>query len=832
MAARRDKFSSPFSQQFRLYFLCECGAHTVVNGSNIPNEVHLAKHGGYDLERPTEFFEKYGQYILLMMEMFKIGFQVAGIVVPALSDLKIAEGMERVEKGIKLSKSTIGALVDESIGYIQDIKDKQSSPVIHPTDRCAELDKQEVLEGADLRQLDSYLRIQDRGRTLGNLYRIVTSAGNVKWVCMDHYRTNYRENTTELLRNFVKVNGGAFDEELGVVKCDLVQVAARDFYKAISSARGIREMAIKFCWDATVDDLRKFRDAMGESNIMHLTIDGIALKSSALDSMVQRRRYKPIMDLMWNGRIKSMHIKNIDKLYSQLGDAPSAKADQLRVLSVGSRFVANDPKMMAALTKILDLCPSLVELTLNCDLLVQIFQVIQVKVASHQALKTVTLTTSTPDIVMSFSKGRLDEVSAVVYRCRIVKQDDPDFLQQGHLSHEHLDFLLEGHLTALTVKQIAETKAEHSLLSKTLFKNPDLSKIDIGADPNTYPSLINQYISMRNDHRKKGRALKPCQFRLHDVNGSEKGKDTITAEVTFGYTAAPSDVSIDLHMGSNSSSLGTKMNDLFREYGWAFKSLTTSRTLEDLHLTHLSNPVIGKKYKLTSLVLNPTSLSSQGLFQLDTILYNFTNLQHICFYLDKLEVEAQQVKALELLRRYGKRLEGLTLRGDEACRWLGRFGEEAISRCTVPNLSAFSVIGGKLQLIPSDQVTWITNMVAPPITPSASSSTSVSSGQSDAWRPLQSVSLHSIHFMRVDWEIFISALDLTIIETLSLNSTNFSQDNLAQLANRLPEDGANVVLETLHVYDTDLARKQTCSSLVQLLKTFKTRTMGAKIEGL
>ncbi|KAF8942361.1 hypothetical protein BGZ47_006565 [Haplosporangium gracile] len=54
------------NNQFQLYFLCECGEHTKIpndNNTNISHHIHIAKHEGYDLQRPTEFFQKYGRYI-------------------------------------------------------------------------------------------------------------------------------------------------------------------------------------------------------------------------------------------------------------------------------------------------------------------------------------------------------------------------------------------------------------------------------------------------------------------------------------------------------------------------------------------------------------------------------------------------------------------------------------------------------------------------------------------------------------------------------------------------------------------------------------------------
>ncbi|CAF5223450.1 unnamed protein product, partial [Rotaria magnacalcarata] len=43
------------------------------------------------------------------------------------------------------------------------------------------------LQGAELRELDTYLELVDNKRSLGNLYRIVTADGHVRWVCLEHY---------------------------------------------------------------------------------------------------------------------------------------------------------------------------------------------------------------------------------------------------------------------------------------------------------------------------------------------------------------------------------------------------------------------------------------------------------------------------------------------------------------------------------------------------------------------------------------------------------------------------------------------------------------------
>ncbi|KAF9176301.1 hypothetical protein BGZ49_006423, partial [Haplosporangium sp. Z 27] len=62
-----------FYTKFRLHFICECGEHTKAPGSKIPHHLHLANHEGYVINKPTQFFEKYGPFLMLMLEMIKLG---------------------------------------------------------------------------------------------------------------------------------------------------------------------------------------------------------------------------------------------------------------------------------------------------------------------------------------------------------------------------------------------------------------------------------------------------------------------------------------------------------------------------------------------------------------------------------------------------------------------------------------------------------------------------------------------------------------------------------------------------------------------------------------
>ncbi|KAF9082595.1 hypothetical protein BGX29_003740, partial [Mortierella sp. GBA35] len=231
-----------FATQFKLYFLCECGDHTKPADSqsanpNLKHEIHIARHEGYDIDRPTEFFDKYGPYILTLLQMLKYDVAIVGAIVPPLGQLKLVDSLEGVHKGIMHILEDLGPRVDSSIAYIEGLNGVQnqlSSESSSTSFDSVTLEGLEALEGADLRQLDSFLKTTDEGRVFGNLYRIVASEGHVKWVCLDHYRENYRSKAAQDLRDAVQEVGGEYNEVTGSVTVELPSsIVARRLYSIL-----------------------------------------------------------------------------------------------------------------------------------------------------------------------------------------------------------------------------------------------------------------------------------------------------------------------------------------------------------------------------------------------------------------------------------------------------------------------------------------------------------------------------------------------------------------------------------------------------------------------
>ncbi|KAI8349889.1 hypothetical protein B0O80DRAFT_142872 [Mortierella sp. GBAus27b] len=311
---RRDKVTRLLSKQFRLYFLCECGDHTIgVGRGNLPNKTHLAKHEGYDLDKPNEFFQRYGSYVFTMMKFVRYGAMAAGVAVPPLAMFKVVEGIEAIQKTLGMTFDKIGSLVDETIKHIQEME-KNAEVGGSATAGPMRLDDIEALEGADLRQLQLYLNDKDKGRVLGDLFRIFTPDGHVKWVCIDHYKENYRKAAMQRFMVILLANDGGFYHDSNTAYIQLGSTTvANQFYEAMAKVP-IRGLIVTLEWDITLDDLRVLASVVTKANISQLTMDGAYLKGPLLDILNNGRRY----ELMCNERLQGMALNNFDHFFQRI----------------------------------------------------------------------------------------------------------------------------------------------------------------------------------------------------------------------------------------------------------------------------------------------------------------------------------------------------------------------------------------------------------------------------------------------------------------------------------------------------------------------------------
>ncbi|GJJ67816.1 hypothetical protein EMPS_00162 [Entomortierella parvispora] len=399
---------SPFTDKFRLFFLCECGEHTKSTNSKIPHHIHMAKHEGYDLDRPNEFFQKYGVYILGMLRMVKHGVSIAGYIVPPLAHLKLADGLDKVQKGLESVEANIEPHVDSAIAYLEKMQGLDADV----SDGQGKVDQAQALEGAELRQVANFLKNRDEAMVLGNLYRMVTREGHVKWVCLDHYRENYNELALQAFSENVDLNGGKYDPALGTVAVTLKTASlAREFYGLLVKARNIQELTLTLDWSWTYGDLKQLRDTLQALNVAKISVNCRNHAAPPTDNLNRGKRYDPLAHIMMNTKIQSVSILMADKFFSRTSTFPK-KPTPLREVSIESIF---NPKSDGKNLQILvDQSSQLKTLSLKCtsEDFYKTVEWVRTCTAYHRQFQTLTVVSDLFHITLDSSSLRTFPLSS------------------------------------------------------------------------------------------------------------------------------------------------------------------------------------------------------------------------------------------------------------------------------------------------------------------------------------------------------------------------------------------------------------------------------------
>ncbi|OAQ36831.1 hypothetical protein K457DRAFT_131966 [Linnemannia elongata AG-77] len=400
-------------ERFRLFFLCECGGdcgagtggdttsgqcsiNSAASISSIParNSIHLAKHEGYELSRPTEFFDQYGPYVLGMLKILKHCLAVAAVAAPvaALAD----SGLKDVMDGVKsMSESTMQA-VDMSINILEtklgdaDANDNLATTESNGQEDNIMFENLAALEGADLRRLDTFLRNNDKDKILGNLYRITTEQGHVKWVCFEHYQEKYRATALASFVQSVETGGGTYDPHLGQVTINLKSgTTSKDFFRRlVTQAPAVQSLDVTLDWNFGSADLVTLVDMVSKSNVkvVKLDLQDDHTSNTTIESLRPGKgRYHSLLGLLSSTKLQGLQFSNLYLLGTRTSNLPSGfKSLWIQSFCFNGRI---DEEDQYRLTNIVSHCPQLVDLRLVTDVLCAMVSSLQQVVFSLKMLR-------------------------------------------------------------------------------------------------------------------------------------------------------------------------------------------------------------------------------------------------------------------------------------------------------------------------------------------------------------------------------------------------------------------------------------------------------------
>ncbi|KAF9900739.1 hypothetical protein EC991_006931 [Linnemannia zychae] len=346
-----------------------------LSGSKPRTMVHLVKHDGYEISRTAEFIEKYGSYVLGMLTVLKHSLELSSLTCPGLGVFheRRDPSSTATEKMVNNTINTINMTIDsleKSLGLSNDsdaivTSDKTDMDAVGAGETFKYL---RALDGAEHRRLDTFLSSLSHDGFLGDLYRITTEAGMIKWVCFEHYRALHSANSMSSFIESVETNGGAYSPYLGKAVINLSSSsAAKDFFgKLASQALALDELDIALDWKFGSSDLATLASAVAQSNLRILRLDmrDDKGKKSAFEGMsLGKGRYHPLLQMVSSKKLRGVFFSNVHHLGSRVSGLP-----QNQVTCTLERFhLLNviEPADQVRLANILTSCPNLVDLRIG-----------------------------------------------------------------------------------------------------------------------------------------------------------------------------------------------------------------------------------------------------------------------------------------------------------------------------------------------------------------------------------------------------------------------------------------------------------------------------------
>ncbi|KAF9146643.1 hypothetical protein BGX30_011835 [Mortierella sp. GBA39] len=463
-----EKITSPFVQRFRLYFLCECGEHTrPVKGasSTISHDIHISDHKGYDLDRPNEFFQKYGSYMHSLLKVLHYALLVestGGRISPPPNIQKIANGFEngfedllpRVDSSIEYLKR----LTEAAVGNPEDIRTVHSR---HTVTDSGSFNRLKSLERPDLRQLEKFLKVADKGKALGNLYRITTSEGHIKWVCLAHYRESYNRSTALWeLNEIVELNRGTLDHKAGRVTIRLATpLLATQFYSKLLLVKAISKLELVLDWNTTFEDLRALKDAIQQSTISHLRLDLRSNTGPTSNFIYRNRRAEPIVHIMASPKIHSIKLRNTTGFLSQAKDLLKFT---LHVRHFDLNETVATAEDVGKLEKLIRASPMLARLSVVVGDMDDSFDRLRPFVAQHRSLSTLDLRLQDGTAAsVKFEDGLSNNIKAI--QLKITEPKSFRLMKMPMVTS--VEFLTK-HSSSKSVELVQSAIKEHKLLQE------------------------------------------------------------------------------------------------------------------------------------------------------------------------------------------------------------------------------------------------------------------------------------------------------------------------------------------------------------------------------
>ncbi|KAK3820036.1 MAG: hypothetical protein J3Q66DRAFT_387022 [Benniella sp.] len=799
-----DKIVKPLAGQFRLYFLCDCGAHTMPRDSPTFHQVHLAAHKGYDIVKPVEFFDKYGRYVLMQMYMIKHGIRVAGLAVPSLENSKIAQGLD-------MKQEQLDSLVNANIRFLQDL-------VRGKIANSMRLDKIEVVDRGEKGQLGRYLEVKDADHGFGNLYRSITRHGHVRWACKDHYIANNPDSIMEEIKtdaeNYFRPDMRELRRQCYVRFDTLRNSGGYDV-----NIRSIQLLRITILYNSYYGDpLPQLPGILISTNIMDLALDGSGYSCKQYE-------FDLIMKSMSNGRLRSLRFLSYQDIAYATTINSIVNAPMMRVLELQSPIDAESEVGMSYIQRILTCCRNLVYLGLRLKEQVSLVKVITTVIPKLKKLERLELYYSRFYTIADLTHCNIKSIQMYL-----------PFIKHHLFEGAKLPYYAEDLDETLALDQLAEI----------LYKKPAINDIKFGYRELDHLDIINAVLATRQATFPKGDGMSlPMKLELISLWNHQHALST-----SIIMEFAESGIETEVRISEWEQPDCAMYIDFFRDYAWSITTLDMMNGVIDDSLAQLlDKSTKGKGIEIKSLTLDLKSLSLVGVQSIDQVIRRSQGLGRLVVICAASDFEHEKEKTQWFLEQYGKKLTGLYLQGPDPETLTPWLKQVFPSRQVLPILSDLQLRfrGSPTFQQSSPFIQWLVGMISALHKPTHNSTTSSVMGTSpmgcsdgssttnEVWLPLQRLYLNYFkpyQYWSGGWGTILEVIDFSALEELDLKGASFESIDVQLLVDYIGRADGDVPLKSLDLSGTSLSKVETENFYKAPFEALRKKAPSVKIVGL
>ncbi|GJJ74213.1 hypothetical protein EMPS_06571 [Entomortierella parvispora] len=257
------------ANHFRLFFLCECGEHTPTTGQEsmgVPC-LHLADADGYRVRNPVKLIEKFGPYLMVMLEMLKFGNQIAGYALPGLS----AAGEIFPADALPPISLTLDR-INKSIAYIETVACLNTSRPWDLTDYLADVNAAYGVSPDN--NLFSHLEMEINKSRYSRMYRVRTIPTRADWVCKKHQPATLRRDYSEF-ECTLSIVGACLDYQRGKIVVAIASEAHGDqVCNVLTETPGAKHYDLELALDSnhSPTDLEKLQKLVGRATMRSVSV--------------------------------------------------------------------------------------------------------------------------------------------------------------------------------------------------------------------------------------------------------------------------------------------------------------------------------------------------------------------------------------------------------------------------------------------------------------------------------------------------------------------------------------------------------------------------------